>query len=57
MDPLALERQGLALKAAGRFAEAAAAFTQQTRLQPKSHGPYYNLGNTYLAAGATGTSG
>ena len=50
MDPLTLERQGLAQKAAGRFDEAIASFTQLTRLAPQSHGAFYNLGNTYLAA-------
>lgn len=49
-DPLALERQGLAQKAAGRFDEAIASFAQLTRLTPQSHGAFYNLGNAYLAA-------
>jgi Flp pilus assembly protein TadD len=47
---LALEQQGLALKAAGRLPEAIAAFTQLTRLTPNAHGAHYNLGNTLLAA-------
>jgi Flp pilus assembly protein TadD len=46
----ALEQQALALKEAGRFDEAAASFRQLAKLQPQSHGPLYNLGNTYLAA-------
>jgi Flp pilus assembly protein TadD len=46
----ALEQTALQLKAAGRFDEAIAAFTQLIRLQPKNHGHHYNLGNTYLAA-------
>jgi tetratricopeptide (TPR) repeat protein len=50
MDPLALERQGLAQKTAGRLDDAIASFTQLTRLTPQSHGAFYNLGNTYLAA-------
>jgi tetratricopeptide (TPR) repeat protein len=50
MDPLALERQGLAHKAAGRLDDAIASFVQLTRLTPQSHGAYYNLGNAYLAA-------
>jgi Flp pilus assembly protein TadD len=50
MDPLALEQQGLAHKAAGRFDEAISSFIQLTRLQPLSHGAAYNLGNCYLAA-------
>jgi tetratricopeptide (TPR) repeat protein len=45
-----LEQKALALKAAGRFEEAAAAFAKLARLQPKNHGPLYNIGNTYLAA-------
>jgi Flp pilus assembly protein TadD len=45
-----LEQTALSLKAAGRFEEAAAAFAQLVRQQPKNHGPLYNLGNTYLAA-------
>jgi Flp pilus assembly protein TadD len=47
---MTVESQALALKAAGRFEEAAAAFTQLARQQPKNHGPLYNLGNTWLAA-------
>jgi tetratricopeptide (TPR) repeat protein len=50
MDPLALERQGLAQKSAGRLDEAIVSFTQLTQLTPQSHGAFYNLGNTYLAA-------
>jgi tetratricopeptide (TPR) repeat protein len=46
----ALEQKALALKAAGRFDEAIAAFLQLTRLTPQSHGAYYNLGNSCLAA-------
>ncbi len=45
-----LEQTALSLKSAGRFSEAAAAFTELVRQHPKSHGPLYNLGNTYLAA-------
>jgi tetratricopeptide (TPR) repeat protein len=48
---LALEQQGLALKAAGRLPEAIAAFGQLTRLTPNAHGAHYNLANTLLAAG------
>ncbi len=45
-----LEQQGLALKAAGRFEEAARIFAHLARQEPKSPGPLYNLGNTWLAA-------
>ena len=47
---LSLEQTALQLKAAGRFAEAASAFNQLIKLQPKNHIHHYNLGNTYLAA-------
>ncbi len=46
-----LEREGLALKAAGRFEEAISCFARLVRLAPQSHGAKYNLGNTLLAAG------
>ncbi len=49
-DILSLEREALALKAAGRFDEAISRFVQLVRLQPQSHGGFYNLGNAYLAA-------
>ena len=49
-DVLSLEREGLALKAAGRFDEAIACFVKLIRAQPQSHGGFYNLGNVYLAA-------
>jgi tetratricopeptide (TPR) repeat protein len=44
------EQQALALKAAGKYEQAAEAFRLLARAQPKHHGPLYNLGNTYLAA-------
>jgi Flp pilus assembly protein TadD len=47
---LSLEQSALQLKAAGRFAEAASAFNQLIKIQPKNHVHHYNLGNTYLAA-------
>jgi tetratricopeptide (TPR) repeat protein len=50
VDPLALEREGLALKAAGRLNEAAAVFSRLVQLTPQAHGAHYNLGNTLLAA-------
>jgi tetratricopeptide (TPR) repeat protein len=50
MDALALERHGLAHKAAGRFDEAIATFTRLTGLTPHAHGAFYNLGNACLAA-------
>jgi tetratricopeptide (TPR) repeat protein len=50
LDPIALERQGLAAKSAGRLTEAIAIFVQLTRLTPQAHGAFYNLGNAYLAA-------
>ena len=50
-SPLGLrEAEALALKQVGRYEEAATAFAHLARQQPKSHGPLYNLGNTYLAA-------
>jgi len=54
MDPIALEQQGLAHKAAGRLNEAIASFSELIRLTPRSHGAYYNLANTYLAADRPG---
>ncbi|MEJ0048312.1 MAG: tetratricopeptide repeat-containing glycosyltransferase family protein [Rhodospirillales bacterium] len=47
---ISLEQSALQLKSAGRFAEAASAFSQLIKLQPKNHVHHYNLGNTYLAA-------
>lgn len=51
MNPVALEQHGLALKNAGRVAEAVAVFQHLVRLTPKAHGAFYNLGNCYMAAG------
>ncbi len=45
-----LEQTALQLKAAGRFSEAIAAFSQLCRIQPKNHVHPYNLGNSYRAA-------
>jgi tetratricopeptide (TPR) repeat protein len=45
-----LEQTALQLKAAGRFEEAIAAFSQLCRIQPKNHVHLYNLGNSYRAA-------
>jgi Flp pilus assembly protein TadD len=50
MDVLTLERQGLALKAAGRLDEAIAVFKRLVKLAPREYGAHYNLGNAYLAA-------
>ncbi|HYM02129.1 MAG TPA: tetratricopeptide repeat protein [Stellaceae bacterium] len=51
-DAIALNLLGLVNKRMGRLAEAIATFERAAGADPRRHVPWYNLGNTLLAAGA-----